>query len=109
MRPLVQEKVRRWLTHHGFDGVIPPALVRFCATYEEKVEFCRERGTTHFIDNNLQALAPMVGRVPHLYLFSHRRARINAADSGLWHLVDEREVTLVSSWQEFGEKALRGW
>ena len=63
MRPLVQTKVRQWFTHHGFDEVIPQEFIRFCATYEEKINFCTERGTTYFIDNYLTPLAPMVGKI----------------------------------------------
>jgi len=103
-RPLIQVKIRRWFTHHGFDEVIPQKLIRFCENWEEKVRFCVERGTTHFIDNQLKPLAPMVGKIPHLYLF---RPPPRGRDKNLWHLIENGQIILVNSWVEFGEHVLR--
>lgn len=108
MKQLIQVKIRRWLTHHGFDEVIPQELVRFCATWEEKLGLCFERGATHFIDNNLMPIAPMVDKIPHLYLFWPLRVTHNRQNENndLWHLIEEGKITLVNSWAEFGEKVL---
>ena len=104
-RLLIQVKIRRWFTHHGFDEVIPQELIRFCQTWEGKVILCEMRGTTHFIDNHLAPLAPMVERIPNLYLFRPDRER--GTNKYLWHLVESGKVTLVQSWSEFCEHVLR--
>ncbi len=102
MLPLIEAKIRKWFTHHGFDKVIPQSLIRFCATWEEKVGFCLARGTTHFIDNRLKPLAPMVGKVPHLYLFQPPGSKLK--DDHLLHLVQDGSIISVRSWAEFGQK-----
>ena len=103
MLPLIQIKIRRWFVHHDRKMVIPVELIRFCGTWEEKLGLCLERRTTHFIDNQLKPLAPMVGMVPHLYLF---RPPERGRDANLWHLVESKKITLINSWKEFGEKVL---
>src|SRR3989338_7225686 len=40
MIPLVEIKILRSFTHHGFDEVIPQQLIRFCAEWEEKLGIC---------------------------------------------------------------------
>lgn len=107
MKPLVQAKVRQWYAYHGFNEVIPQELICFCGAWEEKLPICLSRGTTHFIDNNLKPLAPMVGHIPHLFLFCPPNAEKHQDENRtLWHLVGSGAVTLVHSWAEFGEVVL---
>jgi hypothetical protein len=104
MVELVQIKVRGWFSHYGFDEVIPQDRICFCGERQDKVRLCLERGTTHFIDNRPDVLEPMVGRIPHLYLFRpHEQYR----DTPLWQMVNKGEVTLVHSWREFADDILR--
>ena len=70
--PRVQEKSLAWLDRHRFyerTGVLRDH-VRFCRRRCDKASIAADLGLTHFVDDRLDVLEPMVGRVGHLYLFA---------------------------------------
>lgn len=96
--PRVQERTRQWFERHRlFECTgIPRSNVRFCLKRPEKALHCRELGITHFIDDRTDVLEPMLGIVPHLYLFGPQRGP-EKSDSRFVH---------VASWQEVAEQLL---
>ncbi len=96
--------IRRWLERRGFHAAtgIAADRVRFCRERHEKAPICRQLGITHFVDDRLEVLGPMIGTVPHLF---HLRSR--AID-------DERFASLaglvrsVTRWDEIVGALLPG-
>lgn len=74
--PSVENKTRGWLKHHEFYRTtgLDPKRVRFCRQRPEKAKICRQLGITHFIDDRLDVLTPMVGIAPHLFLFGEQKS-----------------------------------
>jgi hypothetical protein len=52
----------------------------FCRRRPEKAEHCERLAITHFIDDRVDVLEPMRGRVPHLFLFGPQRAPLPAGE-----------------------------
>jgi len=80
--PRVQERTRRWLDHHGFydaTGLRRDRVV-FCLERPQKAGHCERLGIKVFIDDRLDVLEAMRGRVPHLFLFGEQRTPV----SGDW-------------------------
>lgn len=82
--PSVEKKTRAWLDHNRFyerTGVLK-ANIRFCRERSAKAAICEELGISHFVDDRIDVLLPMVGVVSNLYLFgeqpssAHRRTSI---------------------------------
>lgn len=69
--PRTQRKTTAWLAHHRFHAVtgLPEEHVRFCLERPQKADHCEELGITHFVDDRLDVLAHLRGRVPSLFLF----------------------------------------
>ncbi len=93
--PAVQAKSLAWLAHHRFyerTGVRPDH-VRFCRRRSDKAAIADELGLTHFVDDRLDVLEPMVGGVGHLYLFrpTDRDRRRSGRYGG---------ISVVDSWPE---------
>ncbi len=103
MDGVIEPKARQWLTQYGFDDVVPPKCVHFCAERSEKALICKKLGITHFIDDRLEVLSYMVGIVPHLFLFRPWAEE----DKPFQHLVTEGKVTVVRSWRQLREHLLR--
>jgi hypothetical protein len=60
-----------WLDHHNFwERVgIPRVLPMYCWTPEYKADVCRDKGITHFVDDDPLELLHLYGLVENLYLF----------------------------------------
>lgn len=73
--PRIQQRTLQWFDHHRFFARtgIAPANVRFCLKRPEKAVHCRELGITHFIDDRVDVLQPMIGSVSNLLLFGPQR------------------------------------
>ncbi|MBU1754844.1 GrpB family protein [Patescibacteria group bacterium] len=64
-------KVLGWLRNKDFftRTGIPEENFHPCALRHEKAPICVDLGITHFIDDQIEVLSHMVGKVPNLYLF----------------------------------------
>jgi hypothetical protein len=73
----VQKRTRAWLAHHSFYKVtgIREENLRFCKTRPEKAPICEKLGITCFIDDRLDILDSMRGKVPALLWFGESRSR----------------------------------
>jgi len=73
--PRIQQRTLQWFDHHRFFARtgIERTNVRFCLKRPEKALHCRELGITHFIDDRVDVLQPMIGSVPNLFLFGPGR------------------------------------
>jgi len=91
-----EPEIRAWLGARDFFRTtgVAPGRVRFCRERHEKAPICRALGITHFVDDRLEVLGPMLGIVPHLY---HLRSR--AAEDGRVPAI-VRGVTSVAAWGE---------
>lgn len=97
-REVVRDKCRVWLNHHRFFEITGVSRVRlmFCEERAKKVEIARSLGLTHFVDNKLEVVAPMIGIVPHLFLFRPSEREIVEYGAG----VEIGRVRRVESWPE---------
>ncbi|HLY73435.1 MAG TPA: hypothetical protein VKU80_04885 [Planctomycetota bacterium] len=80
--PRVQDRTRRWLDHHGFydkTGLRRDRLI-FCLERSQKAGHCERLGIEYFIDDRLDVLEAMRGRVPHLFLFGEQRRPVPELD-----------------------------
>jgi len=94
--PSVQEKSLAWLDHHRFyerTGVLR-GHVRFCRRRADKASIAAELGLTHFVDDRLDVLEPMVGRVDRLYLLSPEEADRRRRE------LHRPEILVVDRWSE---------
>ena len=91
--PSVQNKTRGWLKHNQFyrQTGLDRENLRFCLKRNEKTPICRQLGITHFIDDRLDVLEPMIGVVPHLYLFGEQPAGVVCPEM-ITHVGDWRAV-----------------
>ena len=73
--PSVEQKTKAWLKHWKLydETGLDRANVRFCRERHHKARICKQLGITHFVDDRLDVLQPMVGIVPTLYLFGEQR------------------------------------
>lgn len=74
----VQRKTLGWLSRWRFYETtgLPKGNVHFCRERHEKAPICERLGITHFVDDRLDVLEPMVGIVPNLFLFGEQRDRV---------------------------------
>ncbi len=94
--PWAEEKILKWLKNQDFYNKtgIKPENVCFVRERHEKEEICSARGVTHFIDDRLEVLSHMVGKVPNLYLFQPDQVEIDEYEEFL------PKVVRVESWKE---------
>ncbi len=73
--PSVENKTKGWLKHWKFydETGLDRGKVRFCRERHHKAKICKQLGITHFVDDRLDVLKPMVGIVSNLYLFGEQR------------------------------------
>lgn len=97
--PKVQQKTKQWLRHWDFYGEtgLPREHLRFCLERAQKLGHCRQLKITHFVDDRLDVLEHLRGRVPNLYLFGEQPGLAQPPD---W-------VTPVADWGETTETVLR--
>ena len=69
--PRIEALTRRWLARHGFvgPGVVRGDRLRFVRKRPEKRGVAVDLRLTHFVDDRLDVLEPMVSLVPYLYRF----------------------------------------
>lgn len=69
-----EPRIRDWPERRDFFGATGVARdqVRFCRRRSDKAEICGALGVTHFVDDRLEVLSHLVGKVRHLYLFHSR-------------------------------------
>lgn len=74
--PSVENKTKGWLKHWKFyaETGLDHAKVRFCRERHHKAKICKQLGISHFVDDRLDVLQPMVGIVSSLYLFGEQPA-----------------------------------
>jgi|SRR5688572_15795282 len=80
--PRVQDRTRRWLDHHAFFDItgLRRDRVVFCLERPQKANHCERLGIASFIDDRLDVLEAMRGRVPHLFLFGEQPPTLLKAD-----------------------------
>ncbi len=102
--PRVQAKTLAWLDHHRFHvrTGVRDDHVRFCRRRADKAVIARALGLSHFVDDRLDVLEPMVGAVQHLYLFgpSEGDRRRSAARA--------QGIQVVDDWPELVDQVLAG-
>ena len=96
--PRVQQRTCQWFEQHRFfeRTGIDERNVRFCLQRPQKAVHCAELGITHFIDDRVDVLEPMLGIVPNLYLFGPQRAGTSVRP----------EFTPVLGWQDVADVLL---
>ena len=80
--PRVQDRTRRWLDHHRFydqTGLRRDRVV-FCLERPQKAAHCARLEIGTFIDDRLDVLEAMRGKVAHLFLFGEQRRPVPPAD-----------------------------
>lgn len=77
--PSVENKTRGWLKHRSFYEAtgFDRANLRFCRERSDKAKICRQLRISHFVDDRLDVLEPMVGIVPNLFLFGEQTSGAN--------------------------------
>lgn len=94
---VAEEKILSWMKHHNFyerTGV-PSSHVHRTQFSRDKSSLCvKQHRATHFIDDRLEVLSHLVGRVRHLYLFRPQSDEISGFKETLPH------VQQVQSWDE---------
>jgi hypothetical protein len=75
-RKNTEAKTWRWLEHHDFCArtSILPSHIWFCRDRGDKALICDSLNIGYFVDNRPDVLDPMLGIVPHRYLFGRRAA-----------------------------------
>jgi len=88
-------KVLEWLRHKEFfiRTGIPEEKFHSCALRHEKAPICVDLGITHFVDDQIEVLSHMIGKVPNLYLFGSAESRTEFSEA-------YPHVQKVSSWSE---------
>jgi hypothetical protein len=91
-----EEKILSWLKDNDFyeKTGVKPENVLFCRERHEKEKICNANNITHFIDDRLEVLSHLVGKIPHLFLYQPEQAEINQYRQFL------PKVIKVESWPE---------
>lgn len=94
--------IKTWFEKHDFYNKtgIKPENVFFCRERHEKEIICTKLGITHFIDDRLEVLSHMVGKIPHLFLFQPDPVEVSEFKQFL------PKVTQVDSWDEVIKKII---
>jgi hypothetical protein len=100
--PDAQTRLLLWLDANDFYAKtgVPRENVHFCSLRHEKETHCVEQGITHFIDDRLEVLSHLIGKVPHLYLLSSDEDDVRQFRE---HLAS---VVQVKNWKEAVELML---
>lgn len=75
---VADQKIVSWLNAHEFSSRtgIQPERVHRSPGGRNKSRLCEEYLATHFIDDRLEALGDLIGKVEHLYLFRPQQQEI---------------------------------
>jgi hypothetical protein len=94
---VAEEKILAWMKHHNFyerTGV-PSSRIHRTQFRRDKSSLCEKHRATHFIDDRLEVLGHLVGKVRHLYLFRPQREEVLKFKQTLRHIQQ-----VVMSWDE---------
>lgn len=91
--PNVQDKTKQWLRHWDFYAAtgLPQNHLRFCLQRSQKAGHCKQLRITHFIDDRLDVLEHLRGRVANLYLFGEQ-PRLDRVPDWATHVGDWYET-----------------
>jgi len=95
-----EKRILTWLVDNDFYNKtgIKPKNVFFCRERHEKERICRENNITYFVDDRLEVLSHMVGKIPHLFLFQPDPQEVEEFKQFLPNVIG------VGSWEEIMEK-----
>jgi hypothetical protein len=91
-----ENRTTKWLRDNDFfnkTGIVPENVC-YCRERSDKEKICRDNNITHFIDDRLEVLSHMIGKVPNLYLFHPDPKEVEEFKQFL------PNVTRVESWEE---------
>jgi hypothetical protein len=100
--PWAELKILAWLKDNDFyqrTGVKPDKVV-FCRERRDKETICMQNNITYFIDDRLEVLSDLVGKVPHLFLYQPDQAEIDEYRQFL------PKVTIVKDWADVLKKMI---
>jgi len=91
-----EKRTLDWLLINDFYNKtgIKPKNIMFCRERNEKEEICTNNNIKYFIDDRLEVLSHMIGKIPHLYLFQPDLDKVNEFKQFL------PDVTVVQNWEE---------
>ncbi|MSR71716.1 MAG: hypothetical protein EXS50_03630 [Candidatus Taylorbacteria bacterium] len=96
--PLIGAMCKRWVDQQSeLNGIIPKKHRHYCHHREDKTGICLNLGAEVMIDDRIDILRHMVGRVERLILFRPWDENENIL---YWDLVRSGKVTMVNSWEE---------
>ena len=93
---VADQKIFSWLDFHDFfrKTSIPPNRVRRTNRGRDKSQICEEYGATHFVDDRLEVLGYLIGKLPQLFLFRPQQNEVAQYSHFKPH------VREVMSWEE---------
>lgn len=93
---VADQKIIGWLKSHDFfrQTGISPERVRRTQNGRNKSSVCELYGATHFIDDRLEVLSHLVGKVRNLYLLHPQQKEVEQHKDFLTH------VNQVQSWDD---------
>ena len=93
---VADQKITSWLKSHDFfaqTGISPERVAR-TQNGRDKSSVCKLYQATHFIDDRLEVLSHLVGKVGNLYLFRPQQKEVERYQDFLRH------VWQVNSWDD---------
>lgn len=93
---VANQKIVSWLRYHNFSKKTGIGCRRIQRTKKgrDKSSVCDIYGATHFIDDRLEVLGHLVGKVEHLYLFRPQECEVGQYEQFLPY------IRKVLSWEE---------
>jgi len=85
----IQQRSKAWLRFQDFHRQtgVPAGNVRFCKRRQDKRIHANQLNLTHFIDDRVDVLRHLRGRVDHMYLFGNQK-RGRAIPDWVTHTLD---------------------
>jgi len=82
---VADQKINSWLLAHDFFSRtgISPDRVRRTQNGRNKLSICQTYGATHFIDDRLEVLSHLIGKVENLYLLRPQRKEVEQFETSL--------------------------
>ena len=94
---VADQKITSWLLAYDFfnrTGVLPDRVMR-TQNGRNKWTLCELYGATHFVDDRLEVLGHLVGKIDNLFLFRSQQKEVDRYRSFLDY------VRQVNTWNEF--------
>ena len=95
-------KISNWLIAHRFCEItgIPAANIFRSTHGRNKLIYCQQHGITHFVDDRMEVLNPMIGIIPFLFLLNGQAQEIAGYQTELNKLnVADSWSTIISTIQ----------